>query len=157
MGEQGPVQSRRGRARRRVHLLARCEDRPGPLTQACHASVLAVSDDGIDFAVEPEPVLQPDGDEWDAWEGAGGCEDPRVVETPEGGFVCTYTGFDGKVGTLMVATSDDLRTWTKHGPAFAGTLVRSPVVEERRRRDRARDDDRLVAARVDGRLLDVLG
>ena len=82
---------------------------------------LAASADGVTLEVEPEPVLAPGDDEWNAWEGAGGCEDPRVVESPSGGYVCTYTGFDGKSGTLMVATSEDLRTWSKHGPAFAGT------------------------------------
>src|SRR5271163_4448903 len=56
-----------------------------------------------------------------AWEWPGGCEDPRVVESPDGGYVCTYTAFDGKVGALFVATSPDLRAWTKHGPAFAKT------------------------------------
>ena len=46
---------------------------------------------------------------------------PRVVESPDGGFVCLYTAFDGRAGTLFVATSDDIRVWIKHGPAFAGT------------------------------------
>ena len=46
---------------------------------------------------------------------------PRVVESPDGGFVCTYTAFNGRTACLFVATSPDLRTWRKHGPAFAGT------------------------------------
>ena len=108
----------------KVHLLVRGEDSIGRYARTSRIG-LAVSSDGATFAVEPEPepepVLAPDGGPFDAWEGAGGCEDPRVVEAPDGTFVCTYTGFDGKTGTLMVATSDDLRTWTKHGPAFAGT------------------------------------
>jgi len=79
-----------------------------------------VSDDGVDFRVETEPVLFPDEDRWQPWEWSGGCEDPRVVESPDGGYVCTYTGFDGKVGTLMIATS----TTSEPGearPAFVGT------------------------------------
>jgi predicted GH43/DUF377 family glycosyl hydrolase len=133
----------------KVHLLVRGEDTVGRYAGTSRIG-LAISDNGIDFVVEPEPVLAPGDDRWDPWEGAGGCEDPRVVESPDGGFVCLYTGFDGKVGTLMVATSDDLRTWTKHGPAFAGTPYTrrssksGAVVTEVR-------DGRLVAAAVDGR------
>jgi predicted GH43/DUF377 family glycosyl hydrolase len=109
---------------------------------------LAWSDDGEHFELEPEPVLGPSDDEWSAYEAEGGCEDPRVVAHPDGGYVCTYTGFAGRRPILMVATSDDLRTWTKHGPALAapygeralksGAIVTQVV------------DDRLVAARVNG-------
>jgi hypothetical protein len=67
----------------------------------------------------------------------GGCEDPRVVESPHGGFVATYTAFNGKVPTVFVATSDDLRRWTKHGPALASTPLCAALVEERFDRDRA--------------------
>ena len=111
---------------------------------------LAVSDDGLNFEVEARPVLFPDDDPWQAWEWPGGCEDPRVVESPDGGFVTTYTAFDGKVGTLFVATSDDLRQWNKHGPAFGSTpyALRSSksgsIVTELH-------GGRLVAARLDGR------
>ena len=104
----------------RVHLLVRAEDRVGRYSGTSRIG-LAVSDDGVHFALEPEPVIHPDDDAWQAWEWPGGCEDPRVVERPEGGFVCLYTAFDGKNPTLFVATSDDLREWVKHGPAFAGT------------------------------------
>ena len=104
----------------RVHLLVRAEDRVGRYSGVSRIG-LAVSDDGMTFDLEPEPVLFPADDRWQAWEWPGGCEDPRVVEAPDGGFVCTYTAFDGKNGALFVATSPDLRAWTKHGPAFAGT------------------------------------
>lgn len=133
----------------RVCLLVRGEDEVGRYAGTSRIG-LATSDDGERFTVEPDPVLAPGGDRWAPWEVEGGCEDPRVVEAPDGGFVCLYTGFDGKVGTLMVATSDDLRTWTKHGPAFAGTpqgrrsSKSGAVVTEVR-------DGRLVAARIDGR------
>ncbi|WP_426574647.1 glycoside hydrolase family 130 protein [Aquihabitans sp. McL0605] len=133
----------------RVHLLVRAEDAVGRYAGVSRIG-LATSDDGIHFELEPEPVLHPDDDAWQAWEWPGGCEDPRVVEAPDGGFVCTYTAFDGKNGALFVATSPDLRQWTKHGPAFAGTryakstsksgAVLTEVV-----------DGRLVAARRDGR------
>jgi predicted GH43/DUF377 family glycosyl hydrolase len=133
----------------RVHLLVRAEDAVGRFAGTSRIG-LATSDDGVSFRLEPEPVLYPDDDEWQAWEWPGGCEDPRLVESPDGGYVCLYTAFDGRVGTLMVATSDDLLRWVKHGPAFAGTpYVRrssksGAVVTEVR-------DGRLVASRADGR------
>jgi len=103
----------------RVHLLVRTEDDVGRYAGVSRIG-LATSDDGTHFELEPEPVLFPADDAWQAWEWPGGCEDPRVVESPEGGFVCTYTAFDGKNGTLFVATSDDL------GPG-ASTARRSPA------------------------------
>lgn len=135
----------------RVHLLVRAEDAVGRYAGTSRLG-LAASDDGEHFTLDPEPVLFPDDDPWQALEWPGGCEDPRVVESPDGGFVCLYTGFAGRTPVLMVATSGDLRTWTKHGPAFAGTAhaLRSSksgsVVTEV-------VDGRLVAARVDGRFV----
>jgi beta-1,2-mannosidase len=133
----------------RVHLLFRGEDVDGPYSGTSRLG-LAVSDDGITFAVEDGPVLFPGTDTWQPWEWPGGCEDPRLVETPDGEYVCLYTAFDGKSSTLFVATSTDLRHWEKCGPAFAGTpYVRrwsksgSIVTEER--------DGRLVAARLGDR------
>ena len=133
----------------RVCLLVRAEDHVGRYAGTSRIG-LATSADGRNFELDPEPVLAPGDDPWQAWEWPGGCEDPRVVESPEGGFVCTYTAFDGKVGALFVATSPDLRVWTKHGPAFAKTpYVRLPskagaILTELK-------DGRLVAARHEGR------
>jgi len=132
----------------KVCLLVRAEDRVGRYAGTSRLG-LAISDDGLNFELEPEPVLFPADDKWQAWEWPGGCEDPRVVEAPDGGYVCTYTAFDGKVGALFVATSPDLRVWTKHGPAFAGTpYVRRPskagaILTELK-------DGRLTAARHEG-------
>jgi predicted GH43/DUF377 family glycosyl hydrolase len=133
----------------RVHLLIRGEDAVGRYAGTSRIG-LAISDDGVDFTVEPEPVLYPDDDAWHAWEWPGGCEDPRVVESPDGGYVCTYSAFDGRTPTLFVATSDDLRTWVKHGPAFADTSYvrrssKSGAIAT------SVQDGRLQAARVDGR------
>ena len=133
----------------RVCLLVRGEDRVGRYAGTSRIG-LATSDDGYRFDLEPEPVLAPGDDRWQAWEWPGGLEDPRVVQAPDGTFVCTYTAFDGKVGCLFVATSPDLRRWTKHGPAFAGSpYVRRPtkagaIVT-------ALVDGRLSAAKIDGR------
>lgn len=133
----------------RIHLLVRAEDSVGRYAGTSRIG-LATSADGVRFEVEPEPVIFPADDEWQAWEWPGGCEDPRVVESPDGGFVCLYTAFDGRAGTLFVATSNDLRAWAKHGPAFADTAyaMRSSksgsIVTEV-------VDGRLVAARLQGR------
>ncbi len=95
-------------------------------------------------------MIFPADDPWRAWEWPGGCEDPRVVESPDGGYACVYTAFDGKSAALFVATSPDLRHWDKHGPAFAGTPYAKrwsksgSIVTEL-------VDERLVAARHDGR------
>ena len=51
------------------------------------------------------------------WE--GGCEDPRIAMTEDGLYVLTYTSWNRKRPRLCVATSRDLKKWTKHGPAFA--------------------------------------
>lgn len=133
----------------RVHLLVRSEDDAGPYAGTSRIG-LATSDDGLTFTLEPSPVLFPDRDPWQPWEWPGGCEDPRVVATPEGVFVCLYTAFDGKTSCLFVATSTDLRHWDKHGPAFAGT----PYAKRWSKSGSvvtALVDGQLVASRVDDR------
>jgi len=133
----------------KVHLLVRAEDRVGPFAGTSRIG-LAVSADGVHFSLQPEPVLLPDGGPWLAWEWPGGCEDPRVVESPDGGYVCCYTAFDGKTSSLMIATSDDLVRWEKRGPAFAAT----PFARQWSKSGSvvtAVEDGRLVAARLDGR------
>ena len=102
-----------------VHLIYRAEDRVGRFAGTSRLG-LAVSEDGISFSREPAPVLYPDRDAHQAQEWEGGCEDPRVVELPDKTYLLTYTAYDGRVARLMVATSPDLRSWTKHGLAFRG-------------------------------------
>jgi len=43
-----------------------------------------------------------------------GAESPCVVKTP-GGYLMVYGGFDGEVGRLHMATSDDARRWEAQG------------------------------------------
>lgn len=73
---------------------------------------LAWSDDGFTFKREADPVISPSED-YDR----GGCEDPRVTEIG-GTYYLTYSGFAQQHSLLCLATSTDLRTWTKHGPLF---------------------------------------
>jgi predicted GH43/DUF377 family glycosyl hydrolase len=72
----------------------------------------ASSDDGLTFTMEDEPVLAPT-EEYESH----GCEDPRLTYV-DGTYYLTYTGFTGTTALLCLATSSDLRTWTKHGPLF---------------------------------------
>lgn len=80
---------------------------------------LSTSDDGVHFTRRGEPVLYPDEDDQKMNEWDGGCEDPRVIATPDGSFVMTYTQWNGNIPRLATATSRDLVNWTKHGPVFA--------------------------------------
>jgi predicted GH43/DUF377 family glycosyl hydrolase len=153
----------------RVVVLYRAEDDTGDPAIGGHTSRIgyAESRDGLSFARRETPVLFPARDGQQRYEWLGGCEDPRVVETGDGGYVLTYTmwsrdspreGSDPEqprpdLARLGVATSRDLLTWTKHGHAFAGagggrfrdhwSKSGSIVVE--------RVGERLVAARLGGR------
>lgn len=73
---------------------------------------IAFSDDGYHFEREAAPILSPEHD-YERF----GCEDPRVVFI-DGTYYLTYTGWDRTMAQLCLATSTDLRNWTKHGPLF---------------------------------------
>ena len=104
----------------KVYVLYRAEDNSGTMQIGMHTSRLglAVSDDGVHFTRESAPVFYParDGEQTREW--PGGTEDPRIVEAPDGEYVITYTQWNRKTYRVGVATSPDLHTWTKHGPAF---------------------------------------
>jgi beta-1,2-mannosidase len=137
---------------RKVHLLYRADDLSPDLGwgRTCRIG-LATSEDGVRFTRRPAPVLYPDNDEWKKYEWEGGCEDLHIVEGEDGLYYMNYTTWSGKGDTLSIASSRDLVTWTKHGPAFrkaapdkvAGS--RSGVVVSRR------EGDRLIAAKIDGK------
>lgn len=105
----------------KVYLLYRAEDASGERHIGLHTSRLglAESTDGVRFTRRAEPVLYPDTDAQRVYEWPGGVEDPRVVETDDGTYVLTYTQWNRDVPRLAVATSRDLLSWRKHGPAFA--------------------------------------
>lgn len=76
---------------------------------------LAFSEDGIHFERDGDrPVLSPSepGE-------SRGCEDPRVAVI-DGTYYLTYTAYDGARAVVCLATSTDLRNWTKHGELFPG-------------------------------------
>lgn len=132
----------------KVHVLYRAEDGSGNGI-GTHTSRLglAVSDDGLKFTRRDEPVLFPKDDGQKKYEWPGGCEDPRIVELPDGKYLVTYTQWDRKVARLAVATSPDLVNWTKHGPAFSGAF--RDVWSKSGSIVTKVQDDRLVAAKID--------
>jgi predicted GH43/DUF377 family glycosyl hydrolase len=135
----------------KIYLLYRAEDTVGRHAGTSRIG-LAESTDGLHFTRQPEPVFYPANDAMRTYEWEGGCEDPRVVETPDGRYVLTYTAYDGKTARLCVATSPDLRTWQKHGLAFQKTgggkykdlWSKSGAILC------SRQGDRVVATRVNG-------
>jgi predicted GH43/DUF377 family glycosyl hydrolase len=130
-----------------VHLLYRAEDTVGRYLGTSRVG-LATSADGLAFVREPAPVVYPADDVHRRYEWEGGTEDPRVCSTEDGGYVMTYTAFDGQKARLCVATSPDLRTWTKHGlafPAMPDLWSKSGAIVCRV------EGERLVATRLNGR------
>lgn len=94
---------------------------------------LAYSLDGLHFEKSASPVFYPDNDsmktkEWNFRKFSenepqldcvscyfDGVEDPRIIETADQSYIMTYTSYDGKTARLSLASSKDLRSWTKHG------------------------------------------
>jgi predicted GH43/DUF377 family glycosyl hydrolase len=104
----------------KVCVLYRAEDNSGEMQIGMHTSRigLAESDDGIHFTPRATPVFYPADDAQRSREWPGGVEDPRIVESPDGTYVLTYTQWNRKTYTVGIATSRDLLTWNKYGPAF---------------------------------------
>jgi len=105
----------------KIYVLYRAEDDTGSMMIGGHTSRLglAESSDGVHFKRSKSPVLFPADDDQTAREWEGGCEDPRVVESEDGTYVVTYTQWNRKKTDAAIATSTDLRKWTKHGPVFS--------------------------------------
>ena len=106
----------------KIYVLYRAEDDSGEMDIGMHTSRLglAESQDGIHFTRRAAPVLFPDEDAQKDREWPGGCEDPRLVESEDGTYVITYTQWNRKRTAAAIATSKDLLTWTKYGPALSG-------------------------------------
>ena len=106
----------------KIYVLYRAEDDTGEMEIGLHTSRLglAESKDGIHFTRRAEPVFYPDQDAQREREWPGGCEDPRLVESEDGTYVLTYTQWNRKRTAAAIATSKDLVSWTKYGPALRG-------------------------------------
>jgi predicted GH43/DUF377 family glycosyl hydrolase len=141
----------------KIYVLYRAEDDSGKMEIGGHTSRvgLAVSDDGIHFRRDEDPVLYPSTDDQQAREWPGGCEDPRVVEAEDGTYVVAYTQWNHDRYDAAIATSKDLHTWTKHGPAlakayggkYANLQYKSAGIVTKLQ------DGRLKAAKVNGKYL----
>lgn len=94
----------------KIYLIYRAQD-----NQMTSRLGLAISEDGLHFKKEVEPIFFPDNDTMNGYEWKGGVEDPRVIECPDGSYFMTYTSYDGKIARLCFATSKDLKHWTKQG------------------------------------------
>lgn len=102
-----------------VYVIYRAEDKTGvKIGHRTSRLGLAASGDGLHFERSKTPIFFPDKDSQQANEWPGGTEDPRIAEAQDGTFVMFYTQWNRKVPRLGVATSSDLRNWTKHGPIF---------------------------------------
>ena len=105
-----------------VAVVFRAEDASGDVKIGDHTSRLglATSKDGLFFTVEGAPVLYMQNDPQKVHEYPGGVEDPRIVVAPDGTYVMTYTQWARDRGqyTVGIATSKNLKDWTKWGPAF---------------------------------------
>ncbi len=139
----------------KVFVLYRAEDETGEMKIGGHTSRigLAESVDGLHFTRRSAPVLFPDKDSQRDREWPGGVEDPRIVETDDGTYVLMYTQWNHKVPRLAVATSRDLVTWTKHGPAFAKARGgKYLAVETKSGAILSRvEGERIVATKLDGK------
>jgi beta-1,2-mannosidase len=139
----------------KVYVLYRAEDASGKAEIGHHTSRigLAESTDGLRFRRNSTPVLFPDRDVQAKYEWPGGVEDPRIVEAEDGTYILTYTQWNRDIPRLAVATSRDLTTWTKHGPAFAdaaGGKYRNMESKSGAILSRIAGD-RVIAARVNGK------
>ena len=139
---------------RKVYVLYRAEDNSGAMEIGGHTSRLglAESKDGVHFTRMGEPVFYPANDDQMAREWPGGVEDPRIVESPDGLYVLTYTQWNRETYSVGIATSRDLMHWTKYGPAFlnayggkyAHLKYKSAGIVTKL------EKDRLIAARING-------
>jgi predicted GH43/DUF377 family glycosyl hydrolase len=143
----------------KVYLLYRAEDDSGQgIGKHCSRLGLAVSEDGLHFQREKEPVFYPADDEQKAHEWPGGVEDPRLVETEDGTYVLTYTQYNRKRTRLGIATSKDLVHWQKHGFAFEETAFEKVGFKRGKFFGNKagaiiarREGDRLIATKINGK------
>lgn len=145
----------------KVYLMYRAQDINGTSRIG-----MAISDDGLHFEKMEAPVLYPDNDnmkdyEWHYMKATvtdikaedtyfDGVEDPRIVESNTGDYIMTYTAYDGNTARLCLASSKDLKTWTKHGlvlsdEKYKDTWSKSGAIVSELR------GDKIIATKIDGK------
>ncbi len=111
---------------------------------------LAISQDGLHFVKQAEPIFYPDNDSMQVYEWPGGVEDPRIVESEDGTYILTYTSYDGNIARLCLASSKDLKTWIKHGLVlgegkYKNTWSKAGAIVSRQ------DGDKIIATKINGK------
>lgn len=77
--------------------------------------VLAHSNDGLKFTVDPKPCLEPaDHGEFSKYV-EWGIEDPRIIKMYDR-YLITYTGYSMYMPLVMLAETKDFVNFTIHGP-----------------------------------------
>lgn len=132
-----------------LFLLYRAEDFVGKFNGTSRIG-LAWSLDGLNLTRLPEPIFYPENDSIKYLEWEGGSEDPRIVENGRGTYFMTYTAYDGDKARLLIASSDDLKTWTKYGSVFTqekdiNAWSKSGAIVSRL------DGSRMVATKINGK------
>jgi predicted GH43/DUF377 family glycosyl hydrolase len=137
----------------KVIVLYRAEDDSGAMAIGMHTSRLglAESEDGIHFTRRPAPVFYPAPDDQTTREWEGGVEDPRIVESEDGTYVITYTQWNRVTYTIGIATSRDLLTWHKYGPALGSTGKYATLKYKSGAIVTKLVNGRLIAARIQGK------
>ena len=137
----------------KVYVLYRAEDNTGEMRIGGHTSRLglAVSDDGTHFKTDATPAFYPAPDAQQSREWPGGTEDPRIVESEDGTYVLTYTQYNGHSYCVGIATSKDLRTWTKYGPAFGAQGKYAKLMYKSAGIVTRLNGNKLVAAKINGK------
>ena len=129
----------------KVYLLFRAQD--SAMTSRLR---LAISNDGIHFIKQAQPVFYPDLDAYHKYEWKGGVEDPRIVETEDHQYVLTYTSYDGKTARLCFALSKDLIHWEKRGPVLSSERYLNSwsksgaIIVERK-------EEKMIAKKINGK------
>lgn len=148
----------------RIHLLYRAEGGAAGIQKTGIGSYtsrlgMAISDDGLKFTTEAKPVFYPDNDEQMRFEWFGGTEDPRIVTGPDGTYFMLYSQYarvlpnrshPNDTWGLGIASSKDLRKWTKYGCPFTGTPFERTKIKSASILQRV-ENGKLVAARVNGK------
>lgn len=104
---------------KKIVVIYRAEDKSGiKIGHRTSRLGYASSKDGVNFKRLKKPVMYPGNDSEKENEWPGGSEDPRIAMTEGGLYVMFYTQWNRKVPRLGVATSKNLKKWTKHGSIF---------------------------------------
>ncbi len=142
----------------KIVVLYRSQQGPG---NTCSRFGYAQSDDGFHFTCDPTPVYYPANDdqqaiEWRGLESRGGCEDPRLAEAPDGSYRTTYSENGSQGSRIGIASSTDLKHWTKLGSVFAGTKWATAHVKSAAIVHQVKDG-KLVAVKINGSYLMYFG